>query len=559
MKKIYISFLFFSFVYSFFNAQVFAEEAFSEVVVNGFDPEQKVQEQRALHEFLMSERLSVDKPGIVVPLNQQDKADIGMQTGTNGITPAPEERRYRVGVVKNIAKKVDFSNFTPSSLPSKPTPFNFGMVKKSSDGGLVWTTKVESSGAVGLRMHFSNFRLPDGAEVYVFNEEGEAFGPYIGQGPHEDGDFWSQTISGSQVFIQLRFFNSVTVRDLKGLHFLISDVGHVGSRFKVGSWPLTCPSSNQICVQPNKLESACRDDSQSVECTVGSSLASAIAHYQFISGPYIYICTGGLVADTDYTSQISYFLTANHCLSRGKDAKNVEAFFNYSSCGSSSLAVSGANIIRTNRTGDYTLLELKETLPTGSVLLGWNSMAVAYEGDTVLHRISHPAGDPQTYSRHIVNTTKGTCSSWSRGPWIYSVDESGAVEGGSSGALVVTFTDINGLQIVGQLSGGCGTNVNDVCDSARNATVDGAFASYYPEVSQWLDPITSCQVTESTETSCNDGMDNDCDGTIDNADSDCPVIDPPSCSLLPKGDMCTSDSQCCSNNCKGRSGNKTCK
>ena len=31
-------------------------------------------------------------------------------------------------------------------------------------------------------------------------------------------------------------------------------------------------------------------------------------------------------------------------------------------------------------------------------------------------------------------------------------------------------------QIVGQLSGICGTNVNDPCDKANNATVDGAFA-----------------------------------------------------------------------------------
>jgi len=43
-------------------------------------------------------------------------------------------------------------------------------------------------------------------------------------------------------------------------------------------------------------------------------------------------------------------------------------------------------------------------------------------------------------------------------------------------------------QIVGQLYGGCGYNINDVCDSEQNRTVDGAFAFYFNDVKQWLDP-----------------------------------------------------------------------
>ena len=42
-------------------------------------------------------------------------------------------------------------------------------------------------------------------------------------------------------------------------------------------------------------------------------------------------------------------------------------------------------------------------------------------------------------------------------------------------------------QIVGQLSGACGYNLNDVCDAQNNATVDGAFANYFSSVAQWLD------------------------------------------------------------------------
>jgi hypothetical protein len=68
-----------------------------------------------------------------------------------------------------------------------------------------------------------------------------------------------------------------------------------------------------------------------------------------------------------------------------------------------------------------------------------------------------------------------------------------------------------------------------------------------------------CTPTEPTEMTCNDGLDNDCDGFVDCADSDC-AADPacaPACS--PKGASCVNDSECCSNKCKGKPGSKSCK
>ena len=76
-------------------------------------------------------------------------------------------------------------------------------------------------------------------------------------------------------------------------------------------------------------------------------------------------------------------------------------------------------------------------------------------------------------------------------------------------------------QIVGQLYGACGTNLNDVCDSANNATVDGAFAASYPNLSSFLS-----------------GGGGGCGA---------------------RGSSCTSNAQCCSNSCKGKPGAQTCK
>ena len=50
-----------------------------------------------------------------------------------------------------------------------------------------------------------------------------------------------------------------------------------------------------------------------------------------------------------------------------------------------------------------------------------------------------------------------------------------------------------------------------------------------------------CETPPSNETNCSDGLDNDCDGLIDRDDEDC------ECFL--KREMCTLDSECCSNWC----------
>jgi subtilisin family serine protease len=64
-----------------------------------------------------------------------------------------------------------------------------------------------------------------------------------------------------------------------------------------------------------------------------------------------------------------------------------------------------------------------------------------------------------------------------------------------------------------------------------------------------------CTPTESPEVSCSDGVDNDCDGLIDIADSDCAGGG----TCAPSGAACSSGAVCCSGSCKGSRSGKTCK
>lgn len=448
------------------------------------------------------------------------------------------QKKMRVGVVREIAVPIAFARgrITPGLNLRHDV---FGTMRAGVDGSLQWAGAVRSPGASGLRVHFTDFDLPEGAELYVHTGDGMAYGPYTGRGPNGTGEFWSNTVEGAQIIVQLRAGAAGEPR------FTIAGVGHLTPDFALsrnlrpradaGSVPC---SFNAGCV----VDAACTATNTAV-----STARNAVAHMLYVSGAYLYICTGGLVADSDATTNIPYFLTANHCISRASEAASLETFFFYTAptCGSCPdpgvASTTGASIVAGSKTSDYTLLRLSQNAPAGAAFLGWSSTAIANTNGVPLYRLSHPGGAPQSYSTHVVDTSKGTCRSWPRGGWIYSRDILGATEGGSSGSPVVNAAG----QIVGQLSGGCGFNVNDVCDTASNATVDGAFAAYYTTVAPYLGSGGGggggggCTDADGdgycvTQGDCNDndaainpgandtkgprgrdGVDNDCDGVAD--------------------------------------------
>lgn len=513
--------------------QVNAASQSVERAAKPFDRETALQQRQETHAWLMSEMVDEARNNpIVVHVSDDEKKAIDMARG---------EVPVRVGLTKPVSNSFSFSDVNLRALKGKALTRDNGALMTTEDGGYVFTSVLSSSGAAAIRVHFTGFRLSEGAEVYLYSVDGQVFGPYTGRGPMGDGEFWSHTLTGDQALVQLRQAGPASDADLANTSFSITGLGHIRPRF-MGS---SC-TYNAECV----VNLAC---ATSVSSAVDDA-KNAVAEMQWISGAFIYFCTGGLLADTDDATETPYFLTANHCISRGKDARNLETFFKLDdvtrdtvdngSCASEtsmtcddwadhradhpqSLRTLGAVIKKTSRTSDYTLLELKQSAPDGTTFLGWDSAAVADDNGINLFRISHPAAAPQSYSEHVVDTSRGTCSSWPRGSWIYSADTFGATEGGSSGSPVVNSVG----KVVGQLSGACGTNVSEVCDSVKNATVDGAFSAYYDDIAEFLNPQPSLCTTEV------------CDGGGG--------LDP--------GALCTLNSECASNKCTGKPGSKVCK
>jgi lysyl endopeptidase len=511
----------------------------AETLNEGLTADQEMAQQAALHSWLMKEMpAGVLNQPISVSLTPLEKSDLQKrQEATGG--PAV------VGRTKPLKAEVRFSSVDAALLSATSHPAASGLLRATPDGGFVWAAAVQSVEAGAIRVEIKGLNLPSGAELFFFSPDGQAFGPYSGKGPNGDGRFWSNTVFGPVGVVLLRHYGPDGAADLQRTSFTLSSVGHIGASFTRALGP--GPGLESFC----SFNVPCIDNALCHTGTPADPARSAVALMQWVSGQFIYTCTGSLLADTVSTSQIPYFLSANHCISTASNASNLETYFQFTiPCGSTMCPAQtnpggiqrlGATIKATGTAGDYTLMQLNQTPPAGSVFLGWNSAPVANTNNVKLYRISHPAWAPQAYSDQHTDTSAPTCNGWPRGQRIYSRTDVAGTEGGSSGSPVVNASS----QVVGQLSGACGTNVNNACDNVNNATVDGAFAYYFPSVKPFLDPGTCTPVTEV----CNDAVDNDCDGLVDCADPDCASSS--FCTTCrPSGASCTSGSQCCSNRCK---------
>ncbi len=348
----------------------------------------------------------------------------------------------------------------------------------ASEGNMVWSGAFRSAGAFGVRLHLENVDLPKGAALYVFDRYGQAFGPYTGQ---DRKSLWTNTVAGDTIVLQLH----LPLGSDRG-QFQVSQLSHLGEDYSFGAGVVSrafC-AWNDSCI----INAECASIPAAVQ-----PLQEGVAYLLFDLPGGTFLCTGGLL-NTTTSSGEPYLLTANHCFSTQSAATSLEAYFQWTvgcgaSCGSqfsppgSVARTNGATLLASSSTTDFTFVELSQSPPGGSTLLGWTTTAVANSNGTNLFRVSHPSGSPQAYSEQSVNTTAGTCGTLPRGNFIYSDATLADTEGGSSGSPVVNSSN----QVVGQLFGACGATPSTTCDS-DDRTVDGAFANTYSSVESWLDP-----------------------------------------------------------------------
>ena len=454
-------------------------EAPARIMTKGLTAQQHVEGQAVL-----SKRLLKDLPAsaagraVRIPLTDAEVSNIDR----TAVSSTP----LRIGLVKPISPAIEVRGLSNRTFDRATFVGRNGVAQRTREGEFVWSAVVRAERAGAIRLHVTDFELPARVEMFIYSRDGQAHGPYIASGPHGTGEFWTATIFGPEAILQ---FRGASNADVRRVSFKITDAGLITPRFAASLSP---------AARPDPKPSFCGNAECIVDATCQSGFAdlkNAVAKMEWIQGAYIYTCTGGLINEFN-PLQDNFFLTANHCVSKDSNAKNVNFYWRFatSTCGGSCPSnsgwpyqTSGARVSVSGRKGDFTLLQLNSAPPSGSVYLGWTNAAVSNSNGAVLNRVSNPNFGPQVYSQHQVDTGAVTCRSWPRGERIYSRDVVGAIDGGSSGSPVVNTSS----QIVGQLSGTCGFNPSAVCSSGPNednATVDGAFAFYYSLVQPFLNP-----------------------------------------------------------------------
>jgi len=397
----------------------------------------------------------------------------GMHTRANTVLPSV---RYRSQIDLNQASvtldRLDIRSVTmraPNQIGVNRSvavsPKTRAQKFVNPDGSQIIVLVIKSSGASGIGVHFRNFALAAGEEVYVYGPAPDSIvcGPYTNKGPWGSGEFWSGTLVGDTAIIEF-----YTRNDKNGKGFQIFEISHIfpGLDLRLRS------------AEPNVLN--CEVDASCYP----NSLNNAVARILF-NDHGEFVCTGTLLNDRaqDFAP---YFLTANHCVPTQTVAQTVEVYWFYQTtdCNSGVLRddwvhqLGGANLLATESSNDFSLLQLANNAPGGAYYSGWTS---GFQSTgTVVFGLHHPDGylppDIPSYLRRSAGTitnTNGTClASGYRIDWT-----SGLTEPGSSGSGIWNSDG----DLVGVLSCGSLATCSNPYDNYSK------FADFYSQIQPYLD------------------------------------------------------------------------
>jgi hypothetical protein len=350
-----------------------------------------------------------------------------------------------------------------------------------ASGARLWVGEVASADALGLRLHFSGVRLPEGAEIAVYapaeNDPARGvvksgwsrFDPersveFLSAGAAPD--LWTGTVAGERARIEYFVPAGVvstelpfTVDNLQ--HLYLDPVAQIAKSL-VGA-KAAGPCHNDVTCHPDWAE-----------------LAKAVSGASIISGSRTSFCTGQLLninaKKPDFTP---YWLTANHCLDSQEEARTVELhwFYQTSTCNGTPPSLGsvprsvGATLLNTSPLSDFTLLMVEGALPDGVFWSGWTSAQVP--NGTPATAIHHPSGDYKRIS-FGGKTDNAICES----NGLLRIDWTDApTEPGSSGSGIFRNSD---QKLFGQLFFGesrCGLETWDCY---------GAFSVTYPRIKNLL-------------------------------------------------------------------------
>ena len=415
-----------------------------------------------------------------VELTPPDAADIATVRAQN--RSAARAKRVAIGLTRGL------------DAVARTTTSQLAWV--AVDGGAAARASVTSSGAAAMRMSIALAGVPANVQMVFFGSAD----PSRLEGPVRVGDirdrtqpWWSPVTEGDTQTVE--FFAPAGTPTPDAASLAITAAGHL----------FAAPSTKFAKYDPTVdigTSGSCNVDvacSPLVTNLAFDDAVGAVALMVMTEGTSIFECTGTLLNDSDPSTQVPWFFSANHCFDNEsppyKTASQMQTvantlttfwYFQANACKSGTPVSSysqvsgGAQYLYSNPQQDALFLKLNNAPPGGSYYLGWDaSTMVPGTGITVLH---HPQGDLKKVSTGSLLRLSTPAGGVAGGtiPFYEAAYSSGTTEPGSSGSALLSY---NGTQYLvrGGLWGG-----DAACSAITASDWYSRFDLIYPSISQYL-------------------------------------------------------------------------
>jgi hypothetical protein len=359
------------------------------------------------------------------------------------------------------------------------------------DGVQVWMLGIRSKGALSINVLFSEYELPEGAQVFLYNSSRtHVLGAFNHLNNSQLGILPVAPVHGDELIIE---YHEPARAAFPG-RLTVGEVNH-GYRSLQGYEPSGDRDEYACMASP-----LCLDGDRDYAGLSRSVVLLAIDG--------VTACTGVMLNNT-LNDGTPYLLTASHCLNKDFSVENPDyeavagriiCFFNYASptCdplmrGTEEMSVASAIYRAVNENVDMALVELAEAPPPyyQPYYAGWNldanggrpPYAGIHHPRASVKRISFAEGSLAAKTFDIPQTSFYRDAHWNVAAW-----DAGSTDAGSSGSPLFDST----LCVVGFLSGGRST-CNDPVDDYYASFTKAWDASDAPheQLKSWLDPSGS--------------------------------------------------------------------
>ncbi len=373
---------------------------------------------------------------------------------------------------------------------------NNGQWLELANGDRLWQLKISSSNAKGLYILYEDFYLPQGGELWMYNEDKtQVLGSYTQANNKESGKFMTGSITAETEVLE--YFEPKEVRG-QGI-IDIFKIFHVYE-------PIRNQSNYEFQTYAGYGDGL--DCHVNMNCPEGNDWQDhkhGVMRILRIFDQGMGWCSGTLINNTENDAK-PYILSAYHCIDMLDPLYDFWRFdFNYESenCNDpisepSFQSVLGCDFRSGWQDSDFLLLELTEAVPTSFHVYfnGWNRHSTQLPSSAA--GIHHPQGDIKKVSiENDPATIQGTQIIWSNGVTTPSshhlrvLYDSGTIENGSSGSPLF---DNNGL-IVGQLHGGNASCTSFITYYGRFSLSWEGGGTAASRLKDWLDPNDSGVIT----------------------------------------------------------------